>query len=138
MSDLVRLSMSIEKELYEKMASLVKRSAYTNRSEFIRDLVRKELVEKEWLEGKDALAAVTIVYDHHTHGLTEKLIELQHHHMGQVLVNMHVHLGEHRCAEVIVLRGRSSEVRRITDSIRSLKGVLHTAVAASSTGEGLT
>ncbi len=48
MSDLARLSFSIEEALVEKLERMVKRSHYANRSEFIRDLIRSKLVEEQW------------------------------------------------------------------------------------------
>ena len=138
MSDLVRLSMSIERGLYDALQKLVRKNRYTNRSEFIRDLIRQRLVEEQWQGGGQSLATVTIIYDHHTHGLTQKLIALQHRYTREIFVNLHLHVSEHRCAEVVVLGGRSTNLRTFVESVRRLKGVLHTAVSVSAAGSVLT
>lgn len=132
-----RLSFSIETPLVERLEQLVAESGYANRSEYIRDMIRERLVEREWEADREALGAVTLIYDHHQRRLTERLTELQHHHHGHVLVTTHVHLDERLCAEVIMIRGRASDIRSLADQLRSQKGVLHGALSMSSTGKRL-
>ena len=137
MPDLVRLSLSIEKPLFDKLEKLVKQSKYTNRSEFVRDLIREELVRREWDEDRETVATVTLVYNHHQRKLSEKLTGIQHSHHDEVQVSTHVHLDEHMCAEVILIKGRASRIRRLADNLRQQKGVLHASLSFSSTGREL-
>jgi CopG family nickel-responsive transcriptional regulator len=137
MPDLVRLSLSIERPLFDRLEKLVKRSGYTNRSEFVRDLIRDRLVEGEWAKDDEVLGTITLVYDHHRRQLSEKLTHLQHHHHEEVLVTTHVHLTRHLCAEVILVRANAGQVRKLTDALGRQKGVLHTELSMSSTGASL-
>lgn len=137
MSDLVRLSFSIENTLYEKLSDLIKESDYNNRSEFIRDLIRNALVQKEWTEDEEAAGTITLIYDHAKRQLSEKLTKLQHHHHEEVLVTTHVHLDEHICAEMILIRGKASQMQKIFDTIRQQKGVLHASLSLNSLGKKL-
>ena len=138
MTDLVRLSFSIEKPLHDKLEGLVQRQKYENRSEFIRDLIRSRLVEEEWEGNLEAVATITLVYNHHTRKLSDKLTDVQHHHHRHILAVTHVHLDEHLCAEAILVRGRANEIREIAALLQQQKGVLHAAVAMSTTGKRLT
>jgi len=138
LSKLVRLSVSLEKELFAQLKALAGASGYANRSEFIRDLVRNQLVRKEWRKNREVLGTLTILYDHDAYRLCEKLVDLQHSHRGTVLGSLHFHVGEHRCAEVVVMRGRAGDVNAVADGIRSQRGVLHAALSMSSTGRLLT
>ena len=106
MADLTRLSISIERSLEEKLERLVERSGYGNRSEFIRDLIRDRLVEKEWQGDGEAVGTITLVYDHHARGVAEKLTDLQHDHHDVVMAATHVHLDHNLCVEVIICRGQ--------------------------------
>lgn len=36
----------------------------------------------------------------------DKLTDLTHVYLGKIISSMHVHLNEHNCLEVLVLRGR--------------------------------
>ena len=69
MSNLVRFGVSLEEDLLIKFDRLIKQRKYTNRSEALRDLIRDELVKKEWTENKEVTGAITLVYDHHTREL---------------------------------------------------------------------
>ncbi|MFN7952436.1 MAG: nickel-responsive transcriptional regulator NikR [bacterium] len=137
MSKLVRVSMSLEDTLLDRLEKLIQKSRYTNRSEFIRDMIRERLVQESWQGNRDAVGTVTMVYNHHKRKLTQKLMELQHHHHTKVLAVTHVHLDEDLCAETILMRGRADEIRRLADLLRQQKGVLHAALSMSSTGHDL-
>lgn len=137
MSDLVRVSMSIEQPLLDRLEGLVKASRYTNRSEFIRDMIRERLVQQAWEGNQEGVGTVTLVYNHHKRRLSQKLTELQHHHHTKVLAATHVHLDEALCAETILMRGRAREIRHLADQLRQQKGVLHATLSISSTGRDL-
>lgn len=137
MSDLVRLSFSIDGKLLNHLEKLLSEAGYENRSEFIRDLVRDRLVEREWELNEEVVGTITIIYDHHRRGLTEKLTSLQHQFEGFILANTHVHLDEHVCIESILVRGRASRIEELGHTIRRLKGVLKGDLSLSSVGKTL-
>lgn len=134
MSDLVRISISLEAELASRLDHLVSRAGYDNRSEFIRNLVREQLVDEQWELGREVVGTITLIYDHHQTGLSDKLNDLQHEYHANVLASTHVHLDHHNCAEMIMMRGKPDVLRALTDGMRRLKGVLHAAFIVSTTG----
>lgn len=135
MAELVRLSFSIDQSLAERFEELVQQSEYGNRSEFFRDMIRERLVADEWEIGEgEAVGTITLVYDHHSRGVNEKLTDLQHANHDAILATTHVHLDHNLCAEVIICRGRPSVMRSICDRLRQQRGVLHGALSMSSTG----
>jgi len=117
MPDLVRLSFSLEQPLAAELERLVTDGRYQNRSEFIRDMIRDRLVAEQWDRDDEVVGTVTLVYDHHAHSLTERLTDLQHHHHHNVLATTHVHLDAHRCAEMILLRGKASDLTEIIEQM---------------------
>ncbi len=137
MSDLVRLSFTIDSKLFVHLERLLSEAGYENRSEFIRDLVRNRLVEREWERNEEVVGTITIIYNHHRRGLTEKLTSLQHHFQGSILANTHVHLDEHLCVEAILVRGRASWIEELGHTIRHLKGVLKGDLTLASVGKAL-
>ena len=137
MTDLVRLSLSIEQPLYDRLEKMVKRSGYTNRSEFVRDMIRQQLVEREWDANAEVVGTVTLVYDHHRHNLTEKLTDLQHRHHTAILATTHVHLSHDLCAEMILIRSKARHIQELADALRQQKGVLHAGLTMTSTGHSL-
>jgi CopG family nickel-responsive transcriptional regulator len=138
MSGLSRIGVAIDSELLARFDRLIAQRKYTNRSEAFRDLIRDELVEKAWQSpDSDVVGTVTLVYDHHVRLLSEKLTDIQHHHHRLILSTMHVHLDHDNCLEVLVVRGRSSEVRKVADSLISAKGVKHGRLTITTTGTDL-
>jgi CopG family nickel-responsive transcriptional regulator len=128
MSQIERIGVSLDKELLSMFDELIAGQGYQSRSEAIRDLVRRQLSEERLGNPKaKAVAAVFLVYDHHSTKLTESLIELQHAHTLtsslQVISSLHVHLDEHDCLEVIILKGRVGEINKVAENILSMKGV---------------
>ena len=138
MPNLVRLSLSLEASLFEKLERLVEASGYENRSEFVRDMIRDRLVGEEWREGGgEVLGTITLLYDHHKRELSEKLTEIQHHHHHNVLAATHVHLSHDICAEMIMVRGQPPDITSLADELRKQRGVLHATLTTTSTGSCL-
>jgi len=137
MPDLERLSFTIEKRLLDRMNRSMKKAGYSNRSEFIRDLLRSRLVEDEWKAGDHALGTITVVYDHEKRNLSRKLTTVQHHHHDQILATTHLHLDKKTCAEMIMVRGRAGEIEALAEALRRQKGVLHVSLSMSSMGRQL-
>jgi len=138
MGELSRIGVAIDSDLLEKFDGLIARRGYTNRSEAFRDLIRDELVEKAWESPESrVVGTVTIVYDHHVRLLNEKLTDLQHEFYHHILSTLHVHLDHDNCLEVLVVRGRAVEVRKIADSLISTKGVKHGRLTITTSGAGL-
>ena len=138
MGELSRIGVAIDSDLLEKFDGLIARRGYTNRSEAFRDLIRDELVEKAWESPESrVVGTVTIVYDHHVRLLNEKLTDLQHEFYHHILSTLHVHLDHDNCLEVLVVRGRAADVRKIADSLISTKGVKHGRLTITTSGAGL-
>jgi CopG family nickel-responsive transcriptional regulator len=116
MSELSRIGVAIESDLLKKFDDLIAKRGYTNRSEAFRDLIRDELVEQAWESPeKKVVGTVSIVYDH-------------------VLSTLHVHLDHDHCLEVLVVRGKAGEVRKIADTLISTKGVKHGRLTITTSG----
>jgi CopG family nickel-responsive transcriptional regulator len=138
MSELSRIGVAIDSDLLKKFDDLIGKRGYSNRSEAFRDLIRDELVEQAWESPeRSVVGTVTIVYDHHVRMLNEKLTDLQHEHFHHILSTLHVHLDHDHCLEVLVVRGRAREVKKIADILISMKGVKHGRLAITATGAEL-
>ncbi|UCD49127.1 MAG: nickel-responsive transcriptional regulator NikR [Phycisphaerales bacterium] len=124
MADLERIGVSLDSALLADFDKLIAQQGYQSRSEALRDLVRQRLSQERLSDPKaKAVAAVFLVYDHHATRLTEKLVGLQHSHLLHAISSLHVHLDEHDCLEIIVLRGQVGEINRVGEQILSMKGV---------------
>jgi len=138
MRGIERIGMSISPRLLEPFDRVIRQKGYPSRSEAIRDIIRDYLVEQEWIAGKgEVVGTVTIIYDHHSRELGKRLTDLQHHHHDAIISSTHVHLDEHNCLEVIIVRAKSPEVRKIADELISTRGVKHGKLVATTTGRSI-
>ena len=119
---LTRFGVAMEASLLADLDALVAARGVT-RSEVLRDLVRAEVSKSNVGRGVPAVAALTLVYDHHVRDLSEKLNDIQHDLGDRVRSTLHVHLDHDYCLEVIVLRGRSDELKNIADRLLATRGV---------------
>ncbi len=123
---LIRFGVSMEEDLLDKFDRLITRHGYTNRSEAIRDFVRKGIIEENIRDRHaGAFGVFSFVYDHHVHGLEAKLTDVQHDNYKSIISTSHVHIDNDNCLEVIILRDSAGKIDKIADGILSYKGVKH-------------
>ncbi len=121
-----RVGISFEPELLDSFDQLIKAKGYTNRSEAIRDLVRKALVEEQVRAGTgEVIGTLTYIYNHHEGDVNRRLMNLQHDHHTEILFTSHVHMSHEMCLEVLIVKGKAGNVTRLTDNIKAIKGVKH-------------
>ena len=138
MSGLSRIGVAIDTDLLDKFDRLIAQRGYTNRSEAFRDLIRDELVEQTWESPESrVVGTVTLVYDHHVRMLSDKLTDIQHDFHRSILSTLHVHLDHDHCLEVLVVRGKAAQVRKVADVLISTKGVKHGRLTITSSGAEL-
>ena len=126
MDKIKRFGVSIEPELLNKFDKLIDREGYENRSEAIRDLIRDSLITtKKHNPESIAMGTLTMIYDHHTGNLTNRLLKIQHNHTSEILTTTHIHLDHDNCLEVLILKGKTKNIQKLADNIKSLKGIKH-------------
>lgn len=131
---LKRFSISLDEQLLEQFDGYIRPRGYSNRSEAVRDLIRKVLVNEEWEQDSEVVGVVSIVYNHHQPQLQEKITELQHTYHQLITSTTHVHMEHHNCLEVTIVKGRATLVRELAENLMALRGVKDGNLAMSSTG----
>ena len=137
MARIARFGVSLEKELLARFDRLIAEKSYTNRSEALRDLIRQELVKRQWQKGGGIAGAIIIIYDHHKRELLNKVTDIQHDFQKLIISTQHIHLDHHNCLEIIAVKGNPKGAQRLTDNLKSIKGVKHTTLSMSSTGKDI-
>ena len=135
-----RIGVSLEADLLKQFDRLIEQKGYVNRSEAIRDLIRDALVQRRWSESEgteERVAVATLVYDHDSSSLAQKLAHIQHENHKAVASALHVHMDEHNCLEVLVLRGRGRDVVAMGEGLVSTKGVKYGKLVPATTGQDL-
>lgn len=137
MSKIFRFGISLDKDLLDKFDQLNKDRNYSNRSEAFRDLIRQELVKKEWQEGKEVAGAINLIYDHHKRELLNKITDIQHDFQKLIISTQHIHLDHNNCLEIIAVKGSPKELQKLSDTLKSIKGVKHGTLSMSTTGRDI-
>ena len=136
MDRVTRIGVSLEPDLLDEYDRHIRREGYTNRSEAMRDLIRARLVERSWEEGRgQVVGTVTVLYDHHTPGLVQKLLEVQHGNPIRIFSTMHVHVDHRNCMEVIAVAGEAKGVKAFADGTRAIRGVKRCELIVAGAGE---
>jgi CopG family transcriptional regulator, nickel-responsive regulator len=137
MSDLSRTGVSIDSDLLDEFDRFIEKQGYTNRSEAFRDLIRDRLVSTDVkAPNAEVVGSITLIYDHHSRLLPEKLADIQHQHHGEIISTVHAHLDHDTCLEVVVVKGKSKHIQQLADLLVSIKGVQHGRLVMSSPAIG--
>jgi CopG family transcriptional regulator, nickel-responsive regulator len=137
MSDLYRFGVSLEKDLIDEFDSHIKARNYKNRSEAIRDLIRADLIKKQWLCDNEVAGAITMNFDHHKRELVNKLMDIQHDFLNVIISSQHIHIDHHNCLEILAVQGKAKILETLASALRSQVGVKHVALTMSTTGRAL-
>ena len=138
MGTLTRFGISLDGKLLKDFDAQISRKGYPNRSEAIRDLIRDSLVREKWEMGtEETIGTITLVYSHTARAHRDLLAEIQHKYLHRIVSTMHVHLDRHNCLEILVVKGKGVEIKKIADMLIGTKGVKHGKLTLTTTGRDL-
>ena len=129
-----RFGVSLEESTLRRLDYLVGEKQFPNRSQAIRFLIEKNVVEQKWEDNREVAGAVVLVYDHHKRNLSERSVNAQHEHHKLILSVQHVHLDHNHCLETIAVKGRAKELTRLADKLIGMKGIKHGELLMTETG----
>ncbi|RLD70033.1 MAG: nickel-responsive transcriptional regulator NikR [Bacteroidetes bacterium] len=121
----VRFGVSFEKEVLDALDEYVGENKFANRSQALRQLVNRHIVEKKWLCNNQVAGAVTLVYDHHKREIASHLAEIQRSFKKEILSVQRFTLNDHHSMEVISILGISSRLTDLSEKLISEKGIQH-------------
>ena len=121
----VRFGVSFEQDILDALDEYVKENRFTNRSQALRQLVSKHIVEKKWLCNNRVAGAITLVYDHHRREIATHIAGIEREYPEEVLSVQRFTLNDNHSLEVIAVKGISARLTELSDRLISEKGVLH-------------
>lgn len=129
MTKLYRFGISLEQSLIDEFDHHIKNSAYQNRSEAIRDLIRQDLTHKKSSQGKAVAGAIVMTYDHHKRDLVNKLLDVQHDYQKLIISTQHVHMDHVHCMEIIAVNGKARDIEKLAAAIKAHVGVKQVGIS---------
>ncbi len=128
-----RFGVSLESNLLEELDKMVDHNKFSNRSQAIRFLIKKNIVEEKWDKDQDVTGAIVINYDHQIRELHAKVNRLQHEYHCLILSGQHIHIDDHSCIEVIAVKGLSGKIVKLANKFKAIKGIKHGELVMSGT-----
>lgn len=130
---LVRFGVGLDEDILKALDSYVIENNLPNRSQAIRHLVEKHLVDKKWQCNNIVAGAVVLLYDHHKGDVTTKSNDIQHEYFGVILSSQHFHLSHDNCLEIIAVKGSANKLTELSDKLIGIKGIIHGKLVMSRT-----
>jgi len=120
-----RFGVSLENDLLEALDNYVAANNFPNRSQAIRQLVERNIVEKKWQCNNIVAGAIILVYNPNKRDLTAKLANIQQQYYKEVLSVQHFYVSQTTRLEVVAVKGQSYRLTGLSDKLISLKGIQH-------------
>ena len=131
-TSLKRMSFSIEEELFDQLEVLLEQSGYENRSEFIRDMIRKMLTRKQCACAGEVIGTISVICNLDVSGIETKLMQIVDQAVPKILGSSRFALEENFSTIMITAYGVGSDIRELVNSIRKLKGVIQSEFVITS------
>lgn len=128
-----RFGVSLESSLLDELDKMVEKNRFSNRSQAIRFLVKKNIIEEKWDKDLEVTGAIVITYDHHIRELHANVNRIQHEYHCLILSGQHIHLDDHSCIEVITVRGKAGKILNLANKFKAIKGITHGELVMSGT-----
>jgi CopG family transcriptional regulator, nickel-responsive regulator len=119
-----RIGVSLEGPLLESFDRIVASEGFSSRSEALRELIRRSLIQQRRHGTGKVVGTITLVYRHDVGMVTHRILHRQHDFLGTIRATAHTHLGEETCLEVLIVEGDARRVEELANRLRTVKGVL--------------
>ncbi|MEM2098555.1 MAG: nickel-responsive transcriptional regulator NikR [Candidatus Bathyarchaeia archaeon] len=126
MGKITRVGVTFPPDLLRDFDEIIGKMGYESRSKAIHDAVRLFVSEKKWLQQEESAiqtGIILMVYDHDARGLETALTDTQHQRSKLIFSTLHIHISEHDCLEAIAVKGKASEIRKLSDELATKRGV---------------
>lgn len=120
-----RFGVSLEGKLLESFDSFVSDNNFANRSQAVRHLIEKNIVEKKWQCNNIVAGAIVMVYNHHKKDILSKSNHIQHDYFDIILSSQHFHLSNDNCLEIIAVKGAANKLTELSEKLIGIKGIKH-------------
>ena len=122
---LARFGVSLDEDILKALDEFVIENKLPNRSQAIRHLVERNLVEKKWKCNQIVAGAVVLLYDHHKGDVTIKSNDIQHEYFDVILSSQHFHLSHENCIEIVAVKGTANRLTELSDKLIGIRGIIH-------------
>lgn len=120
-----RFGVSLENELLEALDGFVHENKFPNRSQAIRHLIEKNLVETKWKCNNIVAGAIILTYDFNKNDILAKLTEIKKNAINEILTVQNFYISTEKALEIIAVKGLSYKLTELSEALISIKGIEH-------------
>jgi CopG family nickel-responsive transcriptional regulator len=129
-----RFSISLEEELLKELDGFADENSFSNRSQAVRNLIERYIVEKKWQCNNIVAGAVVLIYENHKKDIISRSYEVQHRFFDVILSSQHFQLDQETCMEIVAVKGHAKLLTELSDKLISIKGIKHGKLIMSKAG----
>jgi len=120
-----RFGVSLESDLLEALDEFVQANKFPNRSQAIRYLIEKNIVEHKWQCNNVVAGAIVLIYNFRKTDLQARLTDVQSGYRDCILSSQQYFLTDEKMLVVISAKGPSYKLTELADTLIALKGIEH-------------
>lgn len=121
---ITRISVSLQEKVLYELDQMVEECGFESRSQAISEMINRQVAEhKTQLDDSIMVGTINLVYNHSVRGLQQKLTDLQHEYIDEVISTLNVNLVDAQTLGVILVQGPAKRLKLIADKMISCKGV---------------
>ena len=120
-----RFGVSLENDLLEALDEYVQSNKFPNRSQAIRHLIEKNIVEKKWKCNNVVAGAIILTYNYNKSDIQAKLSEIKRNAINEILSAQHFYISDEKALEIIAVKGPSHKLTELSEKMISIKGMAH-------------
>jgi CopG family transcriptional regulator, nickel-responsive regulator len=120
-----RFGVSLENDLLEALDVYVQENKFPNRSQAIRHLIEKNIVESKWKCNNIVAGAIILTYDYNKNDIQVKIAEIKKNAINEILSVQNFYISAEKSLEIIAVKGPSYKLTELSESLISIKGVEH-------------
>jgi CopG family transcriptional regulator, nickel-responsive regulator len=120
-----RFGVSLENDLLEALDAYVQENKFPNRSQAIRHLIEKNIVESKWKCNHIVAGAIILTYEFNKNDILSKIAEIKKSAVGEILAAQSFYISEGKALEIIAVKGPSYKLTELSDRLISIKGIEH-------------
>jgi CopG family nickel-responsive transcriptional regulator len=122
---IARFGVSLENDLLEALDAYVLSNQFPNRSQAIRHLIEKNIVESKWKCNNIVAGGIMLTYDFNKTDIQQKIAEKLKGRTDLVLSVQQFYISECKVLEIIAVKGTSYRLTELSESLIGIKGIEH-------------
>jgi CopG family nickel-responsive transcriptional regulator len=126
-----RFGISIEQELLDALDEYIKENHFSNRSQAIRQLISRNIVEHKWQCNNVVAGSIALIYDPHKREIMNQIITIQEAYFEEIMSTQRFMLEKNKCLEIIAVKGVAKRLTALSDQLIIVKGILHGKLSMS-------